>query len=76
MNDMGIHILGVIAVIVLAVAIALILFAVQLSKHTFKCKSCGFETKYSWKKLIFVTHAYNEYNIACPHCKCKPMIEK
>lgn len=64
-------ILIVFFIVMLAVAIACVLFAMQLSKRTFQCKACAKEFRVNWKKLVFVLHYDDCYEISCPHCHHK-----
>ena len=70
------ELLIVLGVVIAAVCIFCVLWAIQLSKHTFQCKSCSKEFTLNWRKLIFAIHADNEYEIICPYCNNKGCIEK
>ena len=63
-------------IVVLAAAIACVLWAMQLAKHTFQCKSCSKEFTLNWKRLLFAMHSDNCYEIKCPFCGNKGCIEK
>lgn len=62
-------------IIAAAVLVLCILWAVQLSKHTFRCASCSREFRPKWKELIFAVHSYDRYEIKCPFCGKKGCIE-
>ncbi len=64
------------AIVAAAAAAGCILYAVQLSKHTFICRSCSKEFKADWRRLLFAAHAYDQYEIRCPYCKSKGCTEK
>ncbi len=63
-------------IVVLVAAIACVLWAMQLAKHTFQCKSCSKEFMTGWKKLLFAIHSDNCYEIKCPFCNHKGCIVK
>lgn len=63
-------------IVILAAFIACILWAKQLSKHTFQCKSCSKEFTTNWKRLLFAIHSDDYYEIKCPFCNHKGCIEK
>lgn len=63
-------------IVILAAFIACILWAKQLSKHTFQCKGCSKEFKTNWKSLLFAIHSDDCYEIKCPFCNQKGCIAK
>ncbi|MBR3419363.1 hypothetical protein [Ruminococcus flavefaciens] len=63
-------------IVILAALIACILWAMQLSKRSFQCKSCSKEFKVKWNKLLFAIHSDEYYEIKCPFCGNKGCIEK
>ncbi len=65
------EILIIVGIVLLSVFISCLIIARQLSQHNFKCKSCLKSFKPEWKKLIFITHSDDEYNIKCPYCNNK-----
>lgn len=66
----------IVSVIFLAVVIACLIIARSKSKHLFECKACHKEFYPEWHKLVFTTHAENEFEITCPYCKTKGCLEK
>lgn len=65
----------VLIVVLVSLVIAYVLAIRQISQHTFQCKHCLKDFKVKWSRLLFVTHADNEYNIECPHCGKKGCME-
>ena len=63
-------------IVILAGVGACVLWAMQLSKHTFQCKSCSKEFKFTWNKLLFAINSDNYYEVKCPFCGNKGCIEK
>ncbi len=63
-------------IIIIAVAIACVLWAMQLSKHTYQCMACSKEFKPNWKRLLFAIHSDDYYEIKCPFCNHKGCIAK
>ena len=63
-------------IVLLAAVLAVILWARQLAKHSFRCKACAREFRVSWRRLIFTTHSYDEYSLRCPHCGSKGCTEQ
>ena len=52
------------------------LWAMQLSKRSFKCMSCSKEFKPKWNELLFAIHSDEYYEIKGPFCGNKGCIEK
>ena len=63
-------------IIVIAAALTVVIYLKQISKNIFRCKKCSAEFKVNWKKLLFITHYENEYNISCPKCGNKGCLEQ
>jgi len=63
-------------IIVIAAALTVVIYLKQISRNNFRCKKCSAEFKVDWKKLLFVTHYENEYNISCPKCGNKGCLEQ
>ena len=63
-------------IVIIAVAIACVLWAMQLSKHTYQCKGCPTEFTTNRKRLLFAIHSDDCYEIKCPFCNRKGCILK
>ena len=61
----------VLIILILAGLIACVLWAMQLAKHTFRCKHCSKEFTTSWNRLLIAFHSDNDYEIECPFCNQK-----
>ena len=55
---------------VAAVALIVIL-AMRIASHVFRCKNCSAEFKIKWMQVLITEHSDNEYMLVCPHCKKK-----
>ena len=55
---------------IVAVAI-LVIVAIWISSHTFRCNHCFNQFQIKWFKVIVTEHCDNEYMLVCPHCKTK-----
>ncbi len=54
------------------VAVAVIVIvAIRIASHTFKCKHCSGEFKIKWSRVLTTMHSDHEYMLECPHCKTK-----
>ena len=69
------EILIVVAAVLLAAAVFCVLWAVRLSKRSFRCRKCSREFYPHWRSLVFAVHAYDQYEIRCPHCGNKGCTE-
>ena len=64
----SVEIVIILAIVLIAIIVGYILALKQISNHIFQCKKCNADFTTNWRKLLFVTHYEDEYNISCPKC--------
>ena len=49
----------------------IVILAMRIASHTFRCKHCSAEFKIKWTQVLITEHSDNEYMLVCPQCMKK-----
>ena len=56
------------ALVPVIAAAVIILIAMYVAAHSFRCRHCGRTFRIKWTRVLITEHSDNEYMLTCPHC--------